>query len=210
MEAFTPDDVYKAKVSSSGNAGNLADIVHYWAAVHEIENAFFELSNSAIIDQEWKSRFLKQAFNPMTVKQSQYDEWQNKADVAQVKKDMKVGDCYGMPLEVGGFFTFYGNKKIMEQAGLKAEAPKTWEEFVAMMKTIKDKTGKAGLVMGAMSPDLWYNWCGTALEVMLNGEDGYQGSDEPSGKDEYTKTPACCESSGDNSKARFAAAGMHC
>lgn len=174
VEAFTPDDTYKAKVSASANAANLADIVHYWAAIHEIENAFFELSNSGIIDQDWKSRFYKQAFNPVTVKQSQYDEWQSKPDVVQVKKDMKVGDVYGMPLEVGGFFTFYGNKKLIEQAGLKAEAPKTWEDFVSIMKTVKEKTGKAGLVMGAMAPDLWYNWCGTALEVMLNGEQGYQ------------------------------------
>jgi len=111
--------------------------------------------------------------DPIRISDKQVESWKTDKNATEVQKGLKAGQYYGLPLDIGGFFTFYGNKKLIEEAGLKAEAPKTWEEFVTMMETIKSKTGVPGLVLGAKVPDLWENWAGSALSIMLNGPQGY-------------------------------------
>jgi multiple sugar transport system substrate-binding protein len=172
IETFTPDDTYRQKFQAAANANNLPDIVNWWAgAGQSIENSLVELSG--VVGQDVLSKYYSTAMDPIKVTQQQVDQWQSDKDATTVQKSLKAGEFYGLPLDIGGFFTFYGNKKLIEQAGLKAEAPKTWEDFVSMMETIKEKTGVPGLVFGGKLPDLWENWAGSALSIMYNGPQGY-------------------------------------
>ncbi|GAE05498.1 sugar ABC transporter [Paenibacillus sp. JCM 10914] len=172
VETFTPDDTYRQKFQAAANSKNLPDVMNWWAAAGDsIENSVVELSGE--IGDDILSTYYSAAMDPIIVTQSQVDSWQADKNATNIQKSLKAGQFYGLPLDIGGFFTFYGNKKIIEEAGLSAEAPQTWEEFVSMMETIKEKTGTPGLVFGAKLPDLWENWAGSALSIMLNEPQGY-------------------------------------
>ncbi|MBM6384925.1 MAG: extracellular solute-binding protein [Paenibacillus sp.] len=172
LETFTPDDTYRQKFQAAANSKNLPDIVNWWATAGDsIENSVLELSGE--VDDDLLNSYYSAAMDPIIVTQSQVDSWQEDKNATTIQKSLKAGQFYGLPLDIGGFFTFYGNKKLVEEAGLTAEAPKTWEEFVTMMETVKEKTGTPGLVFGAKLPDLWENWAGSALSIMLNEPQGY-------------------------------------
>lgn len=172
IEVFTPDQVYQQKVTSSASADQLPDIINYWADVKAPFSDKF-LDMSTVVDANWKKAIYTDAWYATTVNQDNVKNFAEDKNANAVLKSLKVGFMPGIPMDVGAFFMFYGNKKIMKQAGLTGEAPKTWEEFVAMMKTVKAKTGTPGLVFGAKIPDLWHNWAGVALFIMANGEENY-------------------------------------
>ncbi|MFC5651842.1 ABC transporter substrate-binding protein [Paenibacillus solisilvae] len=172
IETFTPDDTYRQKFKAAANSKNLPDVIHWWATTADsIEGSVEELSDD--IGDDVLGKYTGTAMDPILVTQSQVDSWKNDKNATETQKSLKAGQFYGIPLDVGGFFTFYGNKKLIEQAGLSTEPPKTWEEFITMMETIKSKTSTPGLVLGAKLPDLWENWAGSALSIMLNGPQGY-------------------------------------
>jgi ABC-type glycerol-3-phosphate transport system substrate-binding protein len=172
METFTPDDTYRQKFKAAANSKNLPDVINWWATAGDsIEGSVEELSND--IGGDVLGKYFSTAMDPIRVTQSQVDSWKNDKNATETQKSLQAGQFYGLPLDIGGFFTFYGNKKLIEQAGLSTEPPKTWEEFITMMETIKSKTGTPGLVLGAKTVDLWENWAGSALSIMLNGPQGY-------------------------------------
>jgi ABC-type glycerol-3-phosphate transport system substrate-binding protein len=172
IETFTPDDTYRQKFLAAANTGNLPDIIHWWAGTNDsIETSVAELSGQ--YKDDTLSKFFTPAMSPIKITQEQVDTWQADDNATVVRKSLKAGEFYGLPLDIGGFFTFYGNKKLITDAGLEPVAPKTWEEFVKMMETIKKKTDVPGLVFGAKLPDLWENWAGSALSIMYNGPQGY-------------------------------------
>src|SRR6516165_8883898 len=57
------------------------------------------------------------------------------------------GKVVGVPFEVGEV-VFYYNKKLFEKAGVKAEDIKTWDDFLAAVKTLK-AAGITPIVVGA-------------------------------------------------------------
>ncbi|OXL86105.1 hypothetical protein BCV73_25755 [Paenibacillus sp. SSG-1] len=172
VETFTPDDTYRQKFQAAANSKNLPDVVNWWATAGDsIEGSVLELSGE--VGDDVLSKYYGTAMDPIKVTQSQVDSWQKDKNATTVQKSLKAGQFYGLPLDIGGFFTFYGNKQLIEKAGLTAEAPKTWEEFVTMMETIKSKTGTPGLVFGAKTSDLWENWAGSALAIMYGGPQSY-------------------------------------
>ena len=69
------------------------------------------------------------------------------------------GVQYGLPLYNEVHMCFY-NKEIFEEAGLPDRAPQTWSELVEFAKTIKEKTGKAGIAMRGISDNraIIYTW----------------------------------------------------
>lgn len=172
IQAFTPDMTYKQKVKAAANVKLLPDIVHWWGTVGEgFENTLLELT--PYIDKELREGIYSSSWDTTTVSEANAKKWREDPDASEVLKSLRVGECYGVPLDVGGFFTFYGNKTIIEDAGLEAKAPKTWEEFIDMMITIKERTGIPGLVFGGKFADLWQNWCGNALMPMYSGPEGF-------------------------------------
>ncbi|WP_165280054.1 ABC transporter substrate-binding protein [Paenibacillus protaetiae] len=172
IETFTPDDTYRQKFKAAANSKDLPDVINWWATAGDsIEGSVEELS--PLIGDDVLGKYFSTAMDPIRITQAQVDSWKTDKNATEVQKSLKAGQFYGLPLDIGGFFTFYGNKKLIEQAGLSAEPPKTWEEFISMMETIKSKTGTPGLVLGAKVSDLWENWAGSALSIMLNGPQGY-------------------------------------
>lgn len=69
------------------------------------------------------------------------------------------GVQYGLPLYNEVIMTFY-NKDIFKEAGLPDRAPATWSEMEEFAKTIKEKTGKAGIAMRGISDNraIIYTW----------------------------------------------------
>lgn len=69
------------------------------------------------------------------------------------------GVQYGLPLYNEVLMCFY-NKEIFEEAGLPDRAPATWSELEEFAKTIKEKTGKAGVAMRGISDNraIVYTW----------------------------------------------------
>ncbi|MBO5059468.1 MAG: extracellular solute-binding protein [Clostridia bacterium] len=67
------------------------------------------------------------------------------------------GRIYGIPMQSGAYAQgLYINKELFRQAGLENadgsfKIPATYEELAETAKIIKDKTGKAGFVMGTSS-----------------------------------------------------------
>jgi multiple sugar transport system substrate-binding protein len=172
METFTPDDTYRQKFKAAANSKNLPDVINWWATAGDsIEGSVEQLSGT--IGDDVLSKYYSTAMDPIRVTQSQVDSWKTDTNATETQKSLKAGQFYGLPLDIGGFFTFYGNKKLIQQAGLSTNPPKTWEEFIKMMETIKSKTGTPGLVLGGKTVDLWENWAGSALSIMLNGPQGY-------------------------------------
>ena len=81
-------------------------------------------------------------------------------DGARSRADGKV---YGVPFAVQGLVIFY-NKKMLQSAGVAP--PKTWEEFIAALKTLRDRGitplangGKEGwtleIAMGVLGPNFY-------------------------------------------------------
>ncbi|MFF2483447.1 ABC transporter substrate-binding protein [Paenibacillus sp. NPDC058071] len=172
FETFTPDDTYRQKFKAAANSKTLPDVINWWATAGDsIEGSVEELS--PIFGDDVLNQYFSTAMDPIRISDQQVESWKTDKNATEVQKSLKAGQYYGLPLDIGGFFTFYGNKKLIEEAGLTAEAPKTWEEFISMMETIKEKTGTPGLVVGAKVSDLWENWAGSALTIMLNGPEGY-------------------------------------
>jgi ABC-type glycerol-3-phosphate transport system substrate-binding protein len=64
---------------------------------------------------------------------------------------MMDGEIYALPIMTGkkdGFIMYY-NKNILEKAGLtEDQVPKTWDELLAVSKTIQEKTDAYGVLFG--------------------------------------------------------------
>ncbi|MGF7430875.1 sugar ABC transporter substrate-binding protein [Thermoanaerobacterium thermosaccharolyticum] len=58
----------------------------------------------------------------------------------------KDGKLYGLPTHGGAVMAFY-NKDILDKAGIDPSTIKTWDDFVAAGKTVKEKTGKPMLAV---------------------------------------------------------------
>ena len=173
ISPFYPDQTYKQKVAAAMSTGSLPDLIHWWGT-NSPEFVEQVVNMKDVMTDEWKAQFYPVSFPAVTVSQNNIDNWATEKDLLPYKKNLKVGDMAGIPLDVGGFYIFYGNKKLIEQAGLDpAQKPADWEEFVQIIKTVKEKTGVAGLTYGGKFADLWRNWAGVGHFVMANGPEGF-------------------------------------
>lgn len=170
---FYPDQTYKQKVAAAMATDALPDLIHWWG-VKDPEFVEQIVNMKDIMTDEWKAQFYPVSFPAVTVGQNDLDNWASDKDTLPYKLKLQVGDMAGVPLDVGGFYIFYGNKNLIEQAGLDpAQKPADWEEFVQIIKTVKEKTGVAGLTYGGKFADLWRNWAGVGHFVMANGPEGF-------------------------------------
>ncbi|BBH23668.1 sugar ABC transporter substrate-binding protein [Paenibacillus baekrokdamisoli] len=174
-EVTTPDDAYKQKVTASATANNLPDIYAYWAG--QAEGAFdgiaMEWTEELNRDSAWKSSFFPSALSGLTIAQSSLDTWVKDKAASDWKKARKVGEIYGIPLDVGAFYTVYGNAKLLADAGVPTDAPATIEEWVARMKKVKEATNTPGFVFSAKTFSVYENWMVNFLDYMKNGEESF-------------------------------------
>jgi multiple sugar transport system substrate-binding protein len=176
VTAVNPDDAYRTKLVTSAQSGDLPDIMSYWTGGDD----FWEKAGSGVlvditdkVDDQWKSVFIPGTFDKSSVfSQSKFDTCQN--DPKCLYKSVKVGHAYSVPYFGGSAYMVYANKSLMKQAGLDPDkAPKTAEEWLDMMKTIKEKTGVAGLVTGVQNPDVSARWLFNPLMMTSCGQEKY-------------------------------------
>ena len=170
VQAFSPDETYKQKVTAAANSGDLPDLIHWWASRGiGFENVLVNLTDK--ITDDYKAKFSSTAFNGSIVTENDVKNWANDPEKSDVVKSLNVGDCYHIPLDVGGFFTIFANTDILEEAGVSTEAPKTYEEFIENCAQVAENTDYGGFVFGGGLPDVYYNWMGRAIEAMYLGVD---------------------------------------
>jgi multiple sugar transport system substrate-binding protein len=174
ITAFNPDEVYRTKITTAAQSGDLPDILSYWSG-GQFEMAatdqLVELTSQ--VDSAWKANFLAGTYEKSsTMTQSTYDTCQK--DPKCTFKNVKVGQSFSVPYLAGQAFFVYANKEILQKAGLDPnKAPTTAEEWLDMMKTIKSKTGTAGLVTGVQNPDVLHFWLFNPLLMTSCGQEKY-------------------------------------
>jgi multiple sugar transport system substrate-binding protein len=176
VTAFNPDDAYRTKLVTSAQSGDLPDIMSYWTGGED----YWEKAGSGVliditdkVDDQWKSVFIPGTFDKSSVfPQSRFDACQK--DPKCLYKNVQVGHAYSVPYFGGSAYMVYASKPLMKQAGLDPDkAPKTAEEWLDMMKAIKEKTGVAALVTGVQNPDVSARWLFNPLLMTSCGQAQY-------------------------------------
>jgi multiple sugar transport system substrate-binding protein len=176
ITAVNPDDAYRTKLTTSAQSGDLPDIMSYWTG----GNDFWNYAGSGIlveltdkVDTQWAASFIPGTFEKSSVlSQSRYDSCQ--ADPGCTFKNVKAGQVFSIPYMAGSAYFVYGSKPLMTQAGLDPNtAPKTAEEWLEMMKTIKAATGVAGVTTGVQNPDVSARWLFNPLMMTSCGQAKY-------------------------------------
>lgn len=174
IQAYNPDDVYRTRITTSAQAGELPDILSYWSGGQwELAATDNLLELTDIVDEEWASSFLPGTFDMQSVvTQTIYDNCQ--ADVECTFSNLELGQVFSVPYLAGQAFFVYGNKSLIEAAGLDPNvAPTTAEEWMDMMVAIKEQTGVAGLVTGVQNPDVLQFWLFNPLLITSCGPEVY-------------------------------------
>ncbi len=185
VKAYNPDDVYRTKVTTSAQSGDLPDILSYWSGGQWAlgqSGALRDITND--VDSSWKSNFLAGTFeNSSVYQQTAYDTCQK--DTQCTTKNVKVGQVFSVPYLAGQAMFVFANKSLLQKAGLDANnPPKTAEEWLDMMKAVKAKTSQAGLVTGVKNPNVLDFWLFRPLLMTTCGVDTYDAI--YNGKDSFT------------------------
>lgn len=184
ISAYNPDEVYRTKITTAAQSGDLPDVLSYWSGGQwEMAAAGQLVELTGKVDDQWKGNFLAGTYDKISVmSQSTFDACAK--DPKCTYTNIKVGQSFSVPILAGNAFFVFGNKKLMTQAGLDAtKAPATAEDWLTMMKTIKEKTGTPGVVTGVQNPDVLHFWlynpllitsCGTeTYDAIYNGKDSF-------------------------------------
>ncbi len=184
ISAFNPDEVYRTKITTSAQSGDLPDILSYWSGGQwemAATDLLVELTDQ--VDAAWQKDFLAGTFDKRSVMtQDVFDTCQK--DPKCTFKNINVGQSFSVPYLAGQAWFIFGNKAILTEAGLDPDKPPAnADEWLEMMKTVKAKTGKAGLVTGVQNPDVMHYWlfnpmlmtsCGVeTYDAIYNGGDSF-------------------------------------
>jgi len=83
------------------------------------------------------------------------ESWMSRLVNKDMIKDATDGKVYAMPKEsISQFQAMFYNKKVMKDLGIENPQPKTYAEFLALLKTVKDK-GKGITPMYMTNKDTW-------------------------------------------------------
>ncbi len=171
IEAYTPDDVFTAKIQSAAQTKDLPDVVELHAGGEDMR-----VGGSGLL-ADLAGQFndaAMQRFLPSTRQAGVVTE-QRKATTTELK-DAKVGTLYSVPFTAGTFGIVYGNRDKMQAAGLNPDQPpKTWEEFISYLQAttrVDAKTG--GLSLGLKVSQTGFNWIYEQMAFAYLGESRFQ------------------------------------
>ncbi len=174
IQAYNPDDVYRTRITTSAQSGELPDILSYWSGGQwELAATDNLVELTGMVDDEWAGQFLPGTYEMQSVMtQATYDNCQ--ANVECTFSNLEMGQVFSVPYLAGQAFFVYGNKSLMEEAGLDPNTPPaTAEEWLEMMNTIKEQTGVPGLVTGVQNPDVLQFWLFNPLLITSCGPEVY-------------------------------------
>lgn len=188
FEFYGPDADYRSRIQTASQAGDMPDMIAYWSGGQwemAANGLLVELTD--FVDEEWAGTFLPGTYESTSVwTQTSYDNCQANAEC--LTPNLEVGQVFSVPM-LGGSATFiFANKSMLEEAGLDPTViPANTEEFLEMMTTVYEATGK-GITYGGKFQDLLTGWvvnpiavtsCGPAHYTgVLNGEEGFSFHDE--------------------------------
>lgn len=174
-QVTTPDDAYSQKVTAASTVSDLPDLYLFWngPAAGAFDGTAYEWSQELENDQAWKDGFFPAALNGLAVSEGNVEHWAGEAEASKWLKERKAGEIFGIPIDVGTFYTIYGNARLLEEAGIPTEAPASMEEWIEWMKVVKEKTGKSGFVFSGQNDTVYESWMAMFLNMMKNGEDSF-------------------------------------
>lgn len=170
ITAYNPDEVYRTKITTSIQSGDLPDILSYWSGGQwemAATGTLLELTDK--VDSAWAGDFLADTYDKVSVmSQATFDSCATNSKCTFT--NVKVGQSFTVPYLAGSANLVFANKKMMTDSGLDpAKPPATAEEWLQMMKTIKEKTGTPGLVTGVQNPDVLHFWLFNPLLITSCG-----------------------------------------
>lgn len=174
-QATSGDDAYRQKLTAAATAGNLPDAYLYWAAPADgaYDGVAMDMTEELNNDVAWRDSFLPAALQGVTVQQATLDNWAVDKTASGWMKNLEVGQIYGVPIDVGAFYTIYGNKKLLEAAGVSTDTPASIEVWIDNMREVNAKGDAAGFVFSAKVFTLYENWFANFVDYMKNGEESF-------------------------------------
>ncbi|GAA1851757.1 extracellular solute-binding protein [Asanoa iriomotensis] len=170
IEAFTPDDVFTAKIQSAAQTKDLPDVLELHSGGEDMRVGGGGLLTDLKGDFDGKlDRFL-----PSTRESGRVT--QQRKDSIEELSSATVGSLYSVPFTAGTFGIVYANKQKLEAAGLDpAKPPATWEEFLTYLKatTTADKTA-GGLSLGLKVTQTGFNWIYEQLAFAYLGQQKFE------------------------------------
>ncbi|GIH05642.1 sugar ABC transporter substrate-binding protein [Rhizocola hellebori] len=171
IQAFTPDDVFTAKIQSAAQTKDLPDVLELHAGGEDMRVGGAGLLADLAGDFAGPGldRFLT------TTRQAGLVTEERKAKTEELK-DAKVGTLYSVPFTAGTFGIVYGNREKMQAAGLNPDSPpKTWEQFLSYLQaTTKVDAKQGGLSLGLKVSQTGFNWIYEQLAFAYLGEARFQ------------------------------------
>jgi multiple sugar transport system substrate-binding protein len=170
VEAYSPDDAYRNKVLGAANSGDLPDLINWWATRNiDFTNVLVEFTSKA--DAAYRDKFSSTAFDNSIIRETDVNNWANDPEISNVRKSLKAGQLFQIPIDVGGFFTIYANNEILAKVGLDNKIPADYEQFIEYASTVA-KNGDGGFIFAGGLPDVYYNWMGRAVEAQYLTPEG--------------------------------------
>lgn len=127
-----PDNEYYSLLKVKLSTSEVPDIFEYNTPTNNVEIGAAEYCED-LSNEEWVSRLV----NP------------------EILKDINDGKIYALPKESSsGFLAVYYNADVLEKFGFKDPQPKTYQEFVDMLNTIKEK-GDGVIPLYMTNKDTW-------------------------------------------------------
>lgn len=174
-EIVSETAAYQQKVSAAAAAANLPDLYLWWAGATNgaFDGKAMDMSGELTKDAAWKSNFFPSALDSSTVSQGWIDEAKKNEKSSKWSLERTAGEVYGIPLDVGSFYTVYANAKILKDAGLETKAPDSMEQWIEDMAKIKKATGTPAFVFSVKTFSVYENWFANFVDYMKNGPDSF-------------------------------------
>ncbi len=124
VSAFNPDEVYRTKVTTAAQSGDLPDVLAYWSTDQwemAATDMLVELTDK--VDTQWQGSFLPNTYDTKSrfpqAGSPSFDACQK--DPNCTFKNIQVGQSFSVPLLAGQAYFVYGNKQLLTQAGPRPE-----------------------------------------------------------------------------------------
>lgn len=106
------------------------------------------------------------------------EQWVWRLVKPDLLKDTGDGKIYAMPKEsISGFMAVYYNKKVLEKCGITDPHPKTYQEFLDILKIVKEK-GEGVIPFYETNGDIWttqiFMTCGYPVALGDRAEKTFQ------------------------------------
>ncbi len=118
--------------------------------------------------------FFPAAISAVTISDAKIESWLDDENSSKWLTTREAGQVYGIPIDVGAFYTIYGNAELMKNAGISTDnPPATMEVWIEDMKKIQSLTETPGFVFSGQAFSLYENWFANFVDYMKNGPEEY-------------------------------------